>query len=90
MNKLVAKIFAKLLEAFHFLFIVIVILVLASNDNIHAAFQNDPSTVIWWTSAICAVYVLIVGTLTTFVSINENLEQIKSELEKQGPDLRNR
>jgi len=87
MNKFVARIFGGMLSFLHSIVIVVLIIGLyqySKNEETLAAALGpnvyDKAYVYTIALLVFLVYVLFVGMLSTFVSINEHLEEIKTKL----------
>lgn len=87
MNKIVARIFGGMLSFLHCTVIVVLIIGLyqySKNEetlaNIFGPQAYDKAYVYMIAFLVFIFYVLFVGMLATFVSINEHLEEIKAKL----------
>ena len=79
MNEWISNIFERLLTLMHVIVILgLVIYLFTSLNN-----SRDITTPVLITLMIFLIYVIIIGTLTTFISINKTLQRVESELKKQ-------
>jgi len=79
MNEWISNIFERLLTLMHVIVILgLVIYLFTSLNN-----SRDITTPVLITLMIFLIYVIIIGTLTTFISINKTLQRVEGELKKQ-------
>ncbi|MDC1001846.1 hypothetical protein OAS89_05160 [Alphaproteobacteria bacterium] len=84
MNEWISVIFERLLTLMHVIVILgLVIYLFTSLDS-----SYDKTTPVLITLMIFLIYVVIIGTLTTIISINKTLQRVEDELKKQTMQLR--
>jgi TRAP-type C4-dicarboxylate transport system permease small subunit len=88
MNDIVARLYSYMMTAMHVIFIAVMVWAafIYLGDNLVAkykyGFSADPANFWVLYLAVIIAYLLSVGTLITFVRINENLEAIREHLER--------
>jgi hypothetical protein len=78
MNDIVARLYSYLMTAMHFIFIALMVYA-AFNYQKHGVASSE--FWVYYVGFIIA-YLLSVGTLITFIRMNENLEAIRKSLER--------
>ena len=79
LNKLITSWYAELTEIFHWIVLILAVWFTAAADP-----EQFPGPSKWIIVAVVGVlYVLIAGAFTTFIRMNENLEAIREQLERQ-------
>ena len=93
MNRFIASIFAYILSMMHIAFIGFLIVAIYQYHNhkqeivgVFGEVANNDGLVYGVAFCIFAAYVLFLGMLSTFVAMNENLELIKKNLNKNKAD----
>ena len=89
MNKVIANIFSVILSTIHVVVIIGFVIVIGKYQNDKEAVVNILGNVAYDSGMFYGIlflvfllYVLFVGLLSTFVAINEHLEEISSSLKK--------